>query len=40
VPDRDKGFAVRVAEGLTQRFESAEPLAEYLLGPLFSGHSH
>jgi hypothetical protein len=40
VLDRDDGSAVHVKDSPTQRFESAEQLAEYLLVPLFSGHSH
>ena len=39
VPDDERGFAVHVKDAVTQSFGSVEHLSEYLLVPLFTGHS-
>ena len=39
VPDGERGFAVHVKDGPTQKFVSIEQISEYLLVPLFTGHS-
>ena len=39
VPDGERGFAVHVKDGPRQKFGSIEQISEYLLVPLFAGHS-